>query len=303
MNIRTPYVQQWNTTVQQALPGALSLTVGYVGTKSTKLQSRTNLNQAVPGTTAIATRRPYPSLQNVYITEGRLNSTYHALQATVERHLAKDLDFQVAYTLSHNIDGAGASDRRNFRLDKGNSDIDARNRLVASWTYALPFRVSNVLKTVVNGWQANGILSLYDGLPFSVSSASNSLNNGSGTRADRIGNGALPADQRTIQKWFDTTAFAIPGPQLYGNGGRNILSGPGTKQLDFSLFKSFVVREDRNWRFQLRGEFFNLTNTPQFNNPAASIGSAGVGTISSAGSPSTYQRTSRQVQLALKFLF
>jgi hypothetical protein len=53
----------------------------------------------------------------------------------------------------------------------------------------------------------------------------------------------------------------------------------------------------------IAAEPFNLLNTPQFNNPAASIGAAGVGSISSAGSKPTFQRTSRQVQFAMKFYF
>jgi hypothetical protein len=88
---------------------------------------------------------------------------------------------------------------------------------------------------------------------------------------------------------------------VFGNSGRNILRGPGTKQLDFSLFKSFRLGENR--RLQFRAEAFNALNTPQFNNPSSSIGFAGVAKITSAGSPTVFQRTSRQVQLALKLYF
>jgi hypothetical protein len=155
----------------------------------------------------------------------------------------------------------------------------------------------------VEGWQVNGILSLYGGLPFTVNSSANTLNIGSGTRADRLAEGSLPAGQRTVERWFDTEAFATPGLQMFGNAGRNILLGPGTKQLDISLFKAFPLGADGARRIEFRTEAFNLTNTPQFNNPNGSFGSAGFGTITSAGAPLTLQRTSRQVQLALKFYF
>ena len=88
---------------------------------------------------------------------------------------------------------------------------------------------------------------------------------------------------------------------MFGNSGRNILRGPGTKQIDLSLFKNFRMGEQR--RVEFRVEAFNALNTPQFNNPNASIGFSGVGRITSAGSPTVYQRTSRQVQLALKIYF
>ena len=88
---------------------------------------------------------------------------------------------------------------------------------------------------------------------------------------------------------------------MFGNSGRNILRGPGTKQIDLSLFKSFAITEKR--RVEFRAEAFNALNTPQFNNPNSSIGFTGVGKITSAGSPTVYQRTSRQIQLALKIYF
>ena len=101
--------------------------------------------------------------------------------------------------------------------------------------------------------------------------------------------------------WFDASAFAAPPQYVFGNSGRNVLVGPGTKQIDFSLFKSFAFNESR--RLEFRAEAFNISNTPQFNNPNSSIGFAGVARITSAGSPTVYQRTSRQVQVALKLYF
>jgi hypothetical protein len=71
--------------------------------------------------------------------------------------------------------------------------------------------------------------------------------------------------------------------------------------MDLSLFKSFAITEAR--RFEFRAEAFNAFNTPQFNSPNASIGFSGVARITSAGSPTVYQRTSRQIQLAIKVYF
>ncbi len=305
---RAPYVQQWNVSLQHQLPAAVALTAAYVGSKGTKLEARPNINQPVPGTTPISSRRPFPRFDNILSSENRHSSTYHALQVTGERRLAGGLSFLAAYTYSHSIDEASADfiapmNLRNFRLDRGNSDFDVRHRLVTSWTYELPWNTSGWLNPVVAGWQVNGILSLYDGLPFSVASATNTLNIGSGTRANRLRSGELPENHRTLQRWFDIDAFAAPGPQQFGNGGRNILRGPGTKQLDFSVFKNFYFDPDKIKRLQFRAEFFNLTNTPQFNNPNTTVGAPGAGSISSAGAPLSLQRTSRQIQFALKFYF
>jgi outer membrane receptor protein involved in Fe transport len=307
-NSRMPYTQQWNVSLQRELPASLSLTVAYAGTKGTRLEARPDINQPVPGTTAIASRRPYPLFQTILESENRESSIYHGLQVTLERRMARTLSLLVGYTFSHAIDEASSDfgapmNLRNFRLDRGNADFNVRNRIIASWTWALPFHAQGALNLLVGGWQLNGILSLFDGLPFSVQSATNTLNISSGTRADRLRNGSLAPDQRTLARWFDITAFAAPGPQLFGNGGRNILTGPGTAQADMSLFKDFFLSSDRARRLQFRAECFNVSNTPQLNNPNSTIGTAAAGTISGAGAPLSFQRTSREMQLALKLYF
>jgi hypothetical protein len=90
---------------------------------------------------------------------------------------------------------------------------------------------------------------------------------------------------------------------MFGNAGRDILVGPGTRQVDLALSKSFSLTEIPRRALEFRAELFNISNTPQFNNPNASIGSVNAGIISSAGSPQTFQRTSRQVQMAMKLYF
>jgi hypothetical protein len=241
-------------------------------------------------------------------------SRYHALQLSAEQRLAHGLSFNASYTWSHALDYSSAyvvpitvpfMDTHNRKLDYGNADFDVRHRVVGSFTYLLPFRISGKLRHVTEGWQLNGILCLYTGLPFTVVSATNTLNIAASSRASYIGigNGALPSGERTLQEWFNVAAFSAPATLLFGNVGRNTLAGPGTKQLDFSVFKSFFFRDDSTRAIQFRAETFNLTNTPQFNDPVSTIGAPGAGAITSAGSPGTFQRLSREVQLAVKFFF
>ena len=100
---RAPYVQQWNVSLQHQLPAAVALTAAYVGSKGTKLEARPNINQPVPGTTPISSRRPFSRFDNIFSSENRHSSTYHALQVTGERRLAGGLSFLAAYTYSHSI--------------------------------------------------------------------------------------------------------------------------------------------------------------------------------------------------------
>jgi hypothetical protein len=156
------------------------------------------------------------------------------------------------------------------------------------------------MNALVGGWQINSIVTFQTGSPFTPTMASSNLNNGTCTQyPNRLGSGKL--SNRTPLKWFNTSDFATPAQYAYGNSGRNIISGPGTKQVDLSLFKSFYFNETRY--LQLRAEAFNVLNTPQFNNPNAQIGSSSAGIITSAGQPVLFQRTSREIQLAAKLYF
>lgn len=305
-NSKTETTYQWNAALEQKLPASVLLTVAYVGSKGTFLELQPDVNQPVPGTTPIDQRRPFPTFQSIWRNENVANSIYNGLQVTVKRPFSHGLDFQMAYTYSHVIDYAsgienGVMDSYNILLDRGSANFDVPNRLVASGTYLLPFKAPGWTRVAVNGWQMNGILTVYSGLPFSVGSSTNTLNIGSGTRADRVCSGTLSSP--TISRWFDTSCFTPPGPQQWGTSGRNILRGPHTREFDFSLFKNFYFNHQETRSLQFRAEAFNLFNTPLFNNPDATIGSPGVGTVTTAGAPITLQRTSREIQLALKLSF
>jgi hypothetical protein len=314
-NMRTPYANQWNLNVEHELPGQVLLTAGYVGTSGKKLLLEPNLNQPLPGPGSVASRRPFPLYSDITWNEGANSSIYNSLQLTAEKRLAHGIQFVGSYTWSHAIDsGAFVGAPQNYQdlaAERGNSDTDVRQRFVLSGFWQLPFgrgrafgkNLPRAVDLLAGGWQLNTITSFYTGLPFSPSSAVNTLNGSGGQRPDRIGNGNLPSDQRSILRWFDITAFRTPGQYMFGNAGRDILVGPGTREVDLALSKSFALTETPRRALEFRGELFNISNTPQFNNPNASIGSGNAGIISSAGSPQTFQRTSRQVQMAMKLYF
>ena len=309
-----PYIQQWNFSIQQQLPGRQQMTVSYVGSKGTGLRQAVDLNQPVPGEGPVASRRRWPQHANVQILQSRGHYSYHSLQATLVRRFSGG-HYQVAYTYSHCLDdrSIGGIPISNLALAKGNCAFDIRQNLRATWGWELPFGRGKTLGTnvlpavnhLIGGWQVNGGVSLYGGVPFSVVAGGNTLNNGvGGVRPDQLRDGNLPPSERRVTRWFDTEAFANPGFRLYGTAGRNILVGPGTKQIDLSIFKNFQLTE--GVRLQFRTEFFNAFNTPQFNNPRGAglrVGAAAMGRITRAGSEPTLQRTQRQVQMALKLFF
>ena len=297
---------QWNAAVEQRLSASILFTVAYVGVVGIHQSTYygpdgIDINQAIPGNGPIAQRRPFASFQSITYNENSLNTSYNGLQITGERRFSKGLSFLVSYTYSHSIDNltTGVYDTYDFHLSRGNSDYDVPNRLALSGTYALPFSPQGWLRYAAAGWQVNGILSLYGGLPFEVDAAENTLNNGYSSWAQRICNGKLA--NPTIQAWYNLSCFEDPAYEQWGNGGRNILRGPNTRQLDFSIFKKFPIGADKARAFEFRAESFNLFNRPQFNLPDNTFDDGTGGVISSAGAPLTYQRTSREIQLGLKF--
>ena len=314
-NIKTQYSEQWHLSVQQQVGGENRITFAYVGNRGVHLDALYDINQATPGASAatLQARRPYPYFGQINQLQTNQSSSYQGLQVTAERR-SKNLSLLASYTYSHTLDQSSATslgignavNYYNQKADYGNSDLDIPNRFVGSVTYDLPFHAGGWRKPLVAGWQLNAIASYSDGLPFSVLAGANTLNISDSItpRATLLGgngNGALPSGQRHIKQWFNKAAFSNPGAQQWGNSGRNILQGPGTKNIDFSVFREIHLHESAN--LELRSEFFNLFNTPQFNNPNATVGTTNFGTISSAGSPTTLQRVSREIQLAAKITF
>ena len=320
-NAKTPYTEQWHASIEQQIPFSTVLKFTYVGTKGTHLDDFRDINSnpwgAVEpgfpnGATTVTVARPYPTFGQISELETRQVSSYNALQVTAERR-AHGLGFLASYTYSHALDQGSSesptvSDPYNLRYDYGNADYDVPNRFVASSNYQLPFKGNGVLGPLERGWQLNAIGQFYDGTPFSVGTT-DAFGDGQSTRAillPGLGNGSLPKGKRGLtaaHPWFNTAAFAVPAATsfTYGNSGRNSLEGPGTKYVDFSIFKDTHLTESKI--LQLRAEAFNLANTPQFNNPNATAGTAAIGSISGAGSDLTFQRTARQIQFAAKINF
>jgi hypothetical protein len=312
-NARTPYSIQWHAAIEQQIPYSTVIKIAYVGTKGVHLDNLRDINAgpiaaaAAGGPTSVAKNRPFPQFGIINDLETRQISNYDALQVTAERR-GHGLNILASYTYSHALDESTGSagsvtDPFNLRYDYGNSDEDIPNRFVASATYELPFKAKSTLGGFIQGWQLNTILQYYDGFPFTVAS---SAGNGDGLtpRANFIGtsgNGSLPKGQRTHLAWFNTADFKSAPQGTWGNSGRNILQGPGTKNIDFSVFKNTHLTESKI--LQLRLETFNLFNTPQFNNPASTAGTASAGIITSAGSEPVFQRLERQLQLAAKITF
>ena len=296
-----PYFQEWNFTVQKAVKGILSLEGGWVGSKGTKIEFSRPINVPDPGPGVIQNRRLWPVFASGTYVEDSAYSTYNALQLKAQIRNWHGLSFLSSYAFAKSIDnlssdtqGFSSQDPRNNNGEKGVSDYDIKHRFVTSLNYALPFAMKrmDLLGRIAHNWEIGSIVTAQSGLPFTPSISTDPANTGTSKRPDRIGNGLL--SNQTINQWFNPAAFAVPALYTYGNSGRNLLYGPGFVNWDALAMRMFQVKE--RMRLQFRGEFFNFTNTPAFNNPVTNIQSSTVARITSAGAP-------RDVQLGLKLLF
>jgi hypothetical protein len=307
----TPAVYHWSFSLEQQIHKFL-VDTNYVGTKGTHLSVPYNINQAYPGPGTTASRRPRQGFSDITFTDSMGNSEYNSLQMRVQRRYSNGISLLAAFTWSKSIDlgGGGLVGDLSFRnvLDVGweraASSASVPRRLVTSYTYALPvgrrqrYRIGNrALAALAGDWQLNGITTIRDGHPFTVTMNNSSANTGA-ARPDRIGDGALPRDQRSINHWFDLTAFTTPTPYNYGNSGRDIVYSPGSINFDASIFKRYSLRKLGDaGQVQLRFEGFNIFNHPQFGQPNANISNAQVGTIT------FLTTTMRQLQAGIKILF
>lgn len=312
---RPSYAEQFNFTVEQEItPIQTVVRAATLGNLGRHLYNTYNANQAVPGATALNTRRPLYNLDpnvtdvNYFITNGL--SEYYALQVTVDKRFNRGVSVLAGYTWSHAIDnvplefGGGSAgpqpqDPRFLFLERADSIIDIRQRLTLSFLAELPIGKGRAflnhggpLDWVLGGWQTNGILTAQTGLPFSPVLQTATTNTGTGSRPDVLGKVTYPG---TLQNWFSVGSYGIPAQYTYGNAGRNTLRGPHRTNLDLSLFKTFAVREQT--RVEFRAEAFNVLNHPQFGLPNPNIGNGQAGAITSiVGNP-------RQLQMGIRFQF
>jgi hypothetical protein len=309
-NLKTGYASMYNVTLQRELSSSLSLEVGFVGAVSRDLPYAIgNINPGGVLTTALGKIEAQESLGW---------GTYNSMQIKLNKRATRNLSFLASYTYGHNIDNGPApfdlgtnhnSPQNPFDLaiEKASSDSDVRQNLVVSSIYSLPIGRHQAIGGNWNGttdlllgnWQLAGILTARTGLPVNVvRNGNNSLC--PGARPNLVANPLSVPGGQTLLEYFNTAAFdssPFTGTNVcgIGNAGRNLIRGPGYVNGDFSVFKNFAMKERYN--LQTRFEFFNLTNTPHFANPAGdqSLHSFGeiLGTI----------QNPRIMQFAAKFIF
>ena len=312
-NFRVPYGQTWNVTLEDQIFHNVILTVGYVGTKGTKLDVLLAPNEAITGQAALK------GLQFRYETDGA-TSIYQGLQVDLRRQFHNGLALSAYYAYSKSIDnassigsasgtgsavgasaggtgGAVAQNLYDLEAERGLSVFDVRHRLLVNWNYEFPFgerrqwlNRGGGLARLLGNWQISGYGQVQSGTPLTAQLLGNQSINASGAaffseRASATGQTvALPASDRTTLRYFNTGAFTLPPSGTFGNAGRNTIPGPGSINFNTSLDRFVTLSQEKRVRLDFRISASNVFNTPNYSGLATVVNAVTFGRVTSVKS-------------------
>src|SRR5262245_34813610 len=318
-DLQTPFITQYNASVQHALPGEWDVTIGYVGSRGRNLFRIGDANLApesiVNGvkTYQPALGRRNPNFVGIWqrVTDGE--SFYNSLQVAANRRYSKGLRAQVSYTLARSVDDSSGINSQDFdnnvqyvldwydrTYDRGRSAFNVTHNLTFNWTW-----------DIGRGWQINNVTTLMSGTPFTVRLGFNRSGNLNTTNFSMNERPNLKPGCDPIlggpDRYWDVACFELPAPNTRGSLPRNSLTGPGLVNADVALVKSFEAGSDR--ALQIRVEAFNVFNHPNFAVPSGRVAFTGVDAQGNPIVAPTWGRitstvtTARQIQLGVKFAF
>jgi trimeric autotransporter adhesin len=283
-----PYVQVWNIDVQKTLPWGVVVNAGYNGSKGNHLDI-TSAPGRDPITGASHSGVDFNYEQSVAF------SKFTAGTLRVNKRLSNGIALGANYQYSHSIDDAGsvggtstvvAQNWQNLQAEQGNSSFDLRHKVSGTYLYELPFgKDKHWLTTgtpahVFEGFSASGSFKFATGSPLTPAYQAEELDVARGTagslRPDRVPGVSLTAGGGSVERWFNTSAFAAPtGP--YGTASRNSIPGPGTIQNNMSLSKTMQLGETRSMEFRATAN--NVFNTVQYSSVDTNVASPTFGQV------------------------
>jgi hypothetical protein len=316
-NFRRPYAQTWNFSLEDEIVRNLVLSVGYIGTKGTKLDLLLSPNSVNPSASG-SHETSIPGVQQfLYETSGAA-SIYNGLQVVLRRQFHGGFSMSGFYTWSKSIDDAANIGGSGHNVPQNSFDLEAERalsnfnvgqKLVVNHTYELPFGEQRRFLNrggfgarVIGNWQLSGVTTLQTGLPLTAAVAGNqSNNNGSGVfasqRPDATGLPvSLRRSERTTLEFFNTGAFALPASGELGTAGRNTITGPGSVTFNMSLGRFFTFSREKGIRGRFSINANNIFNHPNYSGVATTINAQDFGWVTSVAAM-------RSLNVALRFNF
>ena len=245
--------------------------------------------------------RPFPQFSNVFLLNPSIGkSSYYAGFIRAQKRFSDGFSLLAHYTRSRYMDDAESAneygstgsymDAYRRDLDWGRSASDVPNHFVLTVLYEVqPFGGHRFLDAAFAHWRVGVLQTIMSGPPFTVITSANTTNAfpAGPLRPNLTGDPELPADQRTLARWFNTAAFSNPAAFTFGNSPRSVLRGPGIVTTDLTVEKSIGLAG--RTKLDVRVEAYNLLNRANFNIPGFTLGAPDFGVVSSARSARTIQ--------------
>jgi hypothetical protein len=287
-----PFAYQMNLTIEKEIIRTVSVSASYVSALGRNLPGSIDRNYPVYGagaTTAnVNARRPYlpGTIGSARVLESTFKSDYHGLQTSVERRGSR-WSAKAYYTFGkamEDIDYQGGGlpavqNSNRIELERGRTGNDRTHAFTMSGIWNVNYldeTKSPYLRAFLNGWTASAIITMQSGQPLTIGAGQDRNFDGLTTdRADLVGNPTLDSGrprEEAIEEWFSRAAFALPAVGTDGSAGRNIVEGPGVKNVDFGLFRDIPL--GGRTLLQLRLEATNMFNFVNLNNPDTGLNNA-----------------------------
>ena len=254
----TPKIYQYNLAMQTTAGTNMVFELAYVGSHGLNLNYPTDTNVLLPNQVTSSVVRPNTLFNSINGSTDNGISNYNSLQAQIQRRLSHGLSFDFNYTWAHFLDSQDSSGEgsregpQNQRIQNdpadnyGNSTFDVRNSFKGRLVYQLPFGKGRMfmnknflLDEVLGQWQVSSTIQLQGGNPFTVFAGQyTNQEPGQGGFANLTGAPLYPA-HRSLARWFNQAAFALPDNGTFGTERRNQVYGPGLELVNISIGKDF----------------------------------------------------------------
>ena len=337
-NVRTPYTQQWNLTLERQL-GSFGLRASYAGSRSVHLLYDRNLNEPAPSTTPFTTALfPNQLFGSIAYYDNGASDSYNALELQAQKRLGNNFTFNTGFTWAKDLTdaqdtgGGGATFSGQLiqnqycrRCEWSNNQLVPARRFYAYAVYALPVGrrqhflsgAHGIAQALLGGWQTSWTAVLQTGQYFTPSFSTYDPSNTGviGGVPDRVPGVSVYPSNQTINNWLNPAAFAIPGCPLttplcsnpanvgrFGTSGWNYLTGPPLKNLDFGLSKDFKPIERVTLRFTMT--MVDALNHPNFTNPSSNISApSSFGVVGGTKGALLGEPSARNIDFVLRLMF
>ncbi|HEY6848920.1 MAG TPA: TonB-dependent receptor [Terracidiphilus sp.] len=309
----TPYTEQYNLAIEQQLPAAVDLRIGYIGQRTIHQNNSggpgntaPDLNYAPPGLYTEQSKRPFQPFSTI---SDEIDPTFHtttnALQVGLHKQYKRGLMINAEYQWIRVLGVENFENPTNIGDSYGNISSITPQTLMLNYAYDFPLgrgklllgNANPITEKILGGWQLAGFTAFETGQPFSVSyTAPGSQIYGASGRANRVPGVPIYPAHRSHAEWFNTAAFTAPPAYTFGTSGYDMLRGPNYQDWDMDLQKNISISE--RYKVQLRGDVFNVANHPNFSVPSSAISNP-----ASDGVISSVVNENRTIEFGAKFNF